>query len=89
MARLEQASERMKSLENSLGGLEQQIAALTLQLGELSGAARPEVLRELADQVGLDVSVQARSLILLATVCLAVLLILNATLRRWANRPSK
>ena len=53
-------------------------------MGPVGNALKAEALREIVNEAG-DVALdRARSLILLATACLAALIVLHAVLRRWS-----
>ena len=82
LAKTVQTMSRLESMETSILSLERSVTELGDHLGQLNLTTHPESLRKLADDTGGMVSSQGRALILLATACMAGLLLLHALLRR-------
>ena len=87
LARVEQTSQQIKALEGGVSTLEQSVNTLATQLAQLTSAAQPASLQHLADRTSNAFLVRARSFLLLATACVAALLLFHALLRRWSTRP--
>jgi hypothetical protein len=87
----------LASLEKSVGGIGGSLASLEKSVGGIDGSlapvgalTRPEGLRAAFEPIvesALDQAVErARGLILLATGCVAGLIVLHALMRRWTAR---
>jgi len=74
LAAVGQISHELKRIDERLGKMEESVAGINGSLAPVGDLARPRVLV---------------SLILLATACVAGLLVLHAALRRWSHSSSK
>jgi len=82
LAQLEPAGRPVKSMATSSQTLERSVAALSTQLDQLNTATQPDAWRPFSGETLGLIAKQGRSLILLAALCVAALLILHAVLRR-------
>ena len=74
LAAVGQISHELKLIDERLGKMEESVAGINESLAPVGDLARPRALG---------------SLILLATACVAGLLVLHAALRRWSRSSSK
>jgi hypothetical protein len=63
------------------------VATLTQQFQQINRTYDPESVQKMAQEGKLIAAHEARSLVYLMTVCIAGLIFLHATLRRWRRRP--
>ena len=82
------ALRQLAAVETSIRNLDHSVTGLGGQVEQLGLNTHPNALRVFADETGGHLWVHGRSLILLASGCMAGLLVLHALLRRWSNRPS-
>ncbi len=88
LAKLEQADQQVKSMESTVQCLEQSVTVLSAQLGQLNTTTHPDAMRQLSGETLGIISMHGRSLILLAALCTAGLVLLHTVLRHWSTRRS-
>jgi hypothetical protein len=88
LAHLQQTGQRVDSLGTNVQNLERSVITLDAQLAQLNMAARADTLQQLADRTADKLLRHARSLILLATGCALVVVVVQALLRRWCRPPA-
>ena len=80
------ATTQLAAVESSVRRLDGSVASLSQQFDQINRSYDPESVQKMV-QEGKSVAAQeARSLIYLATLCLAGLIVLQAMLRRWRSR---
>jgi hypothetical protein len=87
---LEKAAAALRELaavETSIRTLDRSVTELGTQVDRLGRNTHPSALQGVADDAGRHVWSHGSALILLASGCMACLLVLRAILHRWSNRP--
>jgi hypothetical protein len=84
---MKQTGPRIQKLDESISALNQSVTLLGNEMSQIASNTQPDTLRRLTENAKKVAGIEVRSLILLATVCVAGLLLLHALLRRW-NRGS-
>jgi len=78
-----QIAHELKAIDERLGALEKSAGGINASLAPVGAVAQPEKLKETLNLAGDVAWERGRALILLATACVAGLLVLHAVLRRW------
>jgi hypothetical protein len=81
------ATTQLAAVEASVQQLNGTVATLTQQFQQINRTYDPESVQKMAQEGKLIAAHEARSLVYLMTVCIAGLIFLHATLRRWRRRP--
>lgn len=86
LGQVQGAVSQLEHMQGTLEGVDKSLALIGAQLNQLNDTTRPDELRQFADQAADRATKEGRSLILLATLCGAGLLLLQSLLRRKSAR---